>query len=167
MSARMSRALVCLLLALLAPACGDSASGPSTNSAGFPDLRGTWVGSRRMDTRAEDGTATNNVCAERWTIQTQSGGSFAGGFETGGAPCLQQAGPLEGTITTAGVITTLSINHTLGQGGTCALVAQSGLTGAFVARTVDVRFSDEITCSVGSGTFRSTRRTVAVALTKE
>jgi hypothetical protein len=120
-----------------------------------------------MDTRAEDGTATNNVCAERWTIQTQSGGSFAGGFETGGAPCLQQAGPLEGTITTAGVITTLSINHTLGQGGTCALVAQSGLTGAFVARTVDVRFSDEITCSVGSGTFRSTRRTVAVALTKE
>ena len=163
----MSRVCLWVLLALSASACSDSPSGPSTNSSGFPDVRGTWIGSRTVDARADDGTATNNVCAERWTIHTQSGGSFAGGFETGGAPCLQQAGPLEGTITTAGAIAALSINMSLGQGGTCALVAQTGLTGAFVGRTIDARFSDEITCSTGSGTFRSTRRTVAVALMKE
>jgi hypothetical protein len=165
--ARMSRVGVCLLLVLFAPACSDSPSGPSTNSAGFPDIRGTWVGSRSVDARLDDGTTTNNLCAERWTIQTQSNASFAGGFETGGAPCLQQAGSLEGTITTTGAIATLSLNLQLGPGGPCAVIAQSTLTGGFVGRTVDIRFADEITCSSGPGTFRSTRRTVAVALMRE
>jgi len=120
-----------------------------------------------MDARLEDGTTTNNTCAERWTIQTQSDASFAGAFETGGAPCLQQAGALEGTITTTGAIATLSINMTLGEGGPCSVVTQNALTGGFVGRTVNIRFSDEIVCASGSGTFRSTKRTVAMALTRQ
>jgi len=120
-----------------------------------------------VDARLDDGTTTNNMCAERWTIHVQSDASFAGGFETGGAPCLQQAGPLEGTIATTGAIATLSINMTLGEGGPCSTVTQNALTGGFVGRTVNIRFSDEIVCASGSGTFRSTKRTVAVALTRQ
>jgi len=120
-----------------------------------------------MDARLEDGSTTNNMCAERWTIQTQSDASFAGAFETGGAPCLQQAGALEGTITTAGAIATLWINMSLGEGGPCSVVIQNALTGGFVGRTVNIRFSDEIVCASGSGTFRSTRRTASIELTRQ
>jgi hypothetical protein len=162
----MVKASVWVLFVGLLAGCGDSPTNPTT-AGGFPDIRGMWVGSRAVDAHLDDGTTTNNVCAERWTIQTQFNASFAGAFETGGAPCLQQAGSLEGTITTAGAIATLSINMQLGEGGPCAVVAQSALNGGFVGRTVDIRFADEITCSSGSATFRSTRRTVVVALTKQ
>lgn len=164
----MMRAVLSLLFAGSVASCGGGspASSPTTSS-GFPDIRGMWVGERTVDASVEGGTSTHNVCAERWTIQTQSDASFAGAFETGGAPCLQQAGALEGTITTAGAIATVSINMTLGEGGPCALVAQTALTGGFVGRTVNMGFSDEIRCSTGPGAFRSTRRTVTVALTRQ
>ena len=74
---------------------------------------------------------------------------------------------LEGTITTTGAVATLSINMTLGEGGPCSVVTQNALTGGFVGRTVNIRFSDEIVCASGSGTFRSTKRTVAMALTRQ
>ena len=159
------RALFWMLLAVTLAGCSDSPASPS--NTGFPDIRGTWIGSRTVDARLDDGTTTNNMCAERWTIQIQSDASFAGAFETGGAPCLQQAGALEGTIATTGAIATLSINMSLGQGGPCSVVTQNTLTGGFAGRTVNIRFSDEIVCASGSGTFRSTMRTVAVALTKQ
>ena len=124
------RALCWMLLAVSLAGCSDSPASPST-STGFPDIRGTWIGTRTVDARLEDGTTTSNICAERWTIRIQSDPSFAGAFETGGAPCLQQAGPLEGTIATTGAIATLSINMTLGEGGPCSTVTQNALTGGF------------------------------------
>ena len=154
-----------MLFAVSLAACSDSPASPST--AGFPDIRGTWVGTRTVDARLEDGTTTNNMCAERWTVQTQSGASFAGAFETGRSPCLQQAGALEGTITTTGAIATLSINMSLGEGGPCTLVAQSALTGGFSRGTANLSFSDEILCASGQGTFRSTRRTATIELTRQ
>ena len=160
------RALFWMLLAVSLAGCSESPASPST-STGFPDIRGTWIGTRAVDARLDDGTTTNNMCAERWTIHVQSDASFAGGFETGRAPCLQQAGALEGTITTTGAIATLSINMSLGEGGPCSTVTQNGLTGGFVGRTVNIRFSDEIVCASGSGTFRSTRRTAAIELTRQ
>ena len=119
-----------------------------------------------MDARAENGTATDNVCAERWMVHTQSGGTFAGSFETGGAPCLQQAGSIDRTITASGAIATLSINLGLGPGGPCSVVTQTALAGGFVGRTMNIRFSDEIVCSSGPGTFQTTKRTVAIELTR-
>ena len=142
----MMRAVFWMLLACSLAGCSDSPTSPSTTSAGFPDIRGTWIGSRTVDARLEDGATTNNTCAERWTIQTQSDVSFAGAFETGRAPCLPQAGALEGTITATGAIATLSINMTLGEGGPCSVMTQSALTGGFVGRTANIRFSDEIVC---------------------
>src|SRR5262245_34368642 len=163
----MMRAVTWTLLACSLAGCGDSLTNPSTTSAGFPDIRGTWMGSRTVDARAEDGTTTNTVCAERWTINSQSNATFAGTFETGGAPCLQQAGSVEGTIATTGAIETLSINMALGQGGPCVVVTQTALTGRFVGVAATLNFSDEIRCSSGPGTFRSTRRTVSMALTRQ
>jgi hypothetical protein len=124
------------------------------------------MGSRTVDARLDDGTTTHDVCAERWTIRVQSDASFSGAFESGGAPCPQLAGAIEGTITTTGAIATLSINATLGL-ATCVVSAQTALTGAFLAAAVNIRFSDEIVCASGGGTFRSTSRTIAVALTRQ
>ena len=163
----MTRAVFWMLLTCLLAGCSDSSTSPSTTSSGFPDIRGTWTGTRTVDARLEDGATTNNMCAERWSIQTQSDASFAGAFETGGAPCLQQAGALEGTITTTGAIATLSINMSLGEGGPCSMVTQNALTGGFVSRTVNIRFSDEIVCSSGQGTFRWTRRTASIELMRQ
>ena len=55
----------------------------------------------------------------------------------------------------------------LGEGGPCSVVIQNALTGGFVGRTVNIRFSDEIVCASGSGTFRSTRRTASIELTRQ
>jgi hypothetical protein len=162
----MTRIVFWMLFAGSLAGCGDSPASPTT-STGFPDIRGTWIGSRTVNARLDDDTTTNNVCAERWTIATQSDGFFAGSFETGGAPCLQQAGTVEGTITMTGTIATFSINTTLGQGGPCVVVALSSLTGGFLGATVNMGFSDEISCSSGSATFRSTRRTVSMTLMRQ
>ena len=136
-----------------------------TTSTGFPDIRGTWTGlAQSMPALTTARPAT--TCAPNDGLSGHSR-MHPCRFETGGAPCLQQAGYLEGTITTSGAIATFSINMTVGQGGPCVVVAQHALAGTFAARTVNVRFSDEITCSSGSNTFRSTMRTVSVELTRQ
>jgi len=164
----MTRAVLWIVVAASLAGCSDSSTSPSTNSTGFPDIIGTWLGSRTVNARLEEGTTTNNVCAERWSVKTQAGASFTGTFETGGAPCLQQAGAIEGTITTAGALATFSINMTVGEGGPCVVVSQSALSGGFsTTTTVDMRFSDVIACASGPGTSRSTTRTVSVALTRQ
>jgi hypothetical protein len=161
----MMRSALWMLLASSLAGCGDSPASPST-SAGFPDVRGTWIGSRTVEA-IESGVTTHDVCAERWTVRIQSDASFAGIFETGRPPCLQQAGALEGTITTTGALATLSITPTVGEGGPCTLVAQSALTGGFSPRTANVSFSDEIRCTSGGVTVPSTRRTAAIELTRQ
>src|SRR4029450_12571704 len=112
----MMRAVLWMLLASSFAGCSGGPTNPSNTATRFPDIRGTWMGSRTVDARLDDGTTTHDVCAERWTIRAQSDASFSGAFESGGAPCPQLAGAIEGTITTTGAIGTLSINEAWGAG---------------------------------------------------
>ncbi len=88
------RAVAWMLLAGTLAGC----NGPTSLSPlPFPDIVGTWIGSRTVDLRIDDGSTRSNVCTEPWMITTQSDGSFTGMAELGGgtsSPCGGQAAVL-------------------------------------------------------------------------
>lgn len=167
---RDMRAAVWILLASSLAGCSDSPASPSNAETRFPNIVGVWVGTRIEDARIGGGTPTHSECAERWTVQTQNNASFAGTFESGGsasAGCSQQAGAIAGTITTTGTIATFSTTPVLGMLNACVVAAPSTLAGGFLSAAMNLRFTDEVTCSSGPGTLQTTSRTVSVALIRQ
>jgi len=160
-----------LLASSLAGCSSDSPASPSNTPPGFPNVIGTWLGSRTEDTRVAGGAATHSECAERWTVRTQNNASFAGTYESGGAAsagCSQQAGAIEGTVTATGTIATFSTTPVLGIFNACVVTTtQSSLTGGFLSGAINLRFSDEVTCSSGGGPLRTTSRSASVALIRQ
>jgi hypothetical protein len=164
------RAVVWMLLASSLASCSDSPASPSSASAGFPNIIGTWLGSRTEDAHVAGGATVHSECAERWTVLTQNNASFAGTYETGGsasAGCSQQAGSIEGTVTATGTIATFSSTPVLGILKACVVSGQTALTGGVLSGAINLRFSDQVTCSSGPGTFETTSRTVSVALVRQ
>ena len=160
--------MLCALTAASLGACGGGPSSPSGVSR-YPEIVGTWSGTRAVEARFEDGSTSSNVCFEEWTITSQSDSSFAGEFRIGGgvsSPCGPQRGSLAGAITTSGAIINMSSNISEGQ-VPCLAVSRSAINGGFSERSLDVRYSDEIVCVGGQSTFRSASRTVALALARQ
>lgn len=73
----MTRVVLCAVLSASVVACGGSPSAPSTVER-FPNIIGTWSGTRTDDLRLEDGSTRNNGCDEVWTVTSQVDGSLAG-----------------------------------------------------------------------------------------
>lgn len=167
----MRTALWMLVASSLAGCSSDSPASPSNASTGFPNVIGIWLGSRTEDTRVAGGAATHSECAERWLVHTQNNASFAGTYEIGGsasAGCSQQAGSIEGTITATGTIVTFSTTPVLGILNACVVAtAQASLTGGFLSGALNLRLSDQVTCSSGAGASQTTSRSVSMALIRQ
>lgn len=98
----MKRVSSALLVCVIAAAC-DDASGPR-----MPDLRGTYDLSLRWVWADLDDNTDTMVCPGGLSINSQSGGTFAGSFNliaVAGTPCSNLAGTVSGAIALDGSMT--------------------------------------------------------------
>lgn len=160
----MRRAAV-VVAALAAVNCGGSPAGPT--QVQFADMVGTWSGPVTVDLTFEDGTKRTDACSERWTITTQSAGTFSGTFSTGGNEsdtCGRQEGTMSGTVMADGTVMTLSFRVTEGAGA-CVRIAQTRLVATVSGRSFRATWTDQILCP-GGGVPYSVSRSIVMELSK-
>jgi hypothetical protein len=121
-------------------------------AAAYPSLAGAYTGTGVGRARTSTGQTYSVSCPLTVTVDTQSEGSFAGGFTAGG-DCDSRSGTISGTVQEGGAVAILA--DTPGGGADIweDAAAQTGCTLISTTRTLDGALSGNVITASGSGVY--------------
>ena len=169
---------VILAASLSASSCsGSSTPSPTapTPPPVFVNVTGGWSGTYTSNFNIPQfpGGPGAGLCVMNVTIASQDGGQFSGTFELTGnyanfgflVNCAR-SGPTNGSITTTGTVTALTVSPTIGiPGVACNYLSRSAVTGSVTPTTLNATWTEQFACpSLGITTADFNR---AVSLRKQ
>jgi hypothetical protein len=115
----------------------------------YPSMVGPWTGTTTITAAIVGGLSGSNTCTETWLVDSQSGGSFSGTFQTSGGTTTScaQAGTFSGTVSTSGSLS-VRFSSTLNPLTGCARTGGSdSFSGLLSGGTGTLQMSQTLHCT--------------------